>query len=227
MEAKFSPRLKDVITYSREEALRLGQDYLGVEHLFLGILREGEGNAIKILKAIKLDLQEIRKCIETEIKPKSKTFNQSGNIPLVKQAERALKITYLEAKLFKSNLIGTEHLLLSILKDDDNVVTKIFEDFNIDYNTIKNEMDMINEETDPKAEFPGNPPEDDNDTTGGTGSDFNAPKKPTDSKSKTPVLDNFGRDLTDMATEGRLDPVVGREKEIERVSQILSRRKKK
>ncbi len=226
MEAKFSPRLKDVITYSREEALRLGQDYLGVEHLFLGILREGEGNAIKILKAIKLDLQEIRKCIETEIKPKSKTFNQSGNIPLVKQAERALKITYLEAKLFKSNLIGTEHLLLSILKDDDNVVTKIFEDFNIDYSTIKNEMDMINEETDPKAEFPGNPPEDDNDATGGTGSDFNAPKKPTDSKSKTPVLDNFGRDLTTMAIDGRLDPVVGREKEIERVSQILSRRKK-
>ena len=226
MEAKFSPRLKDVITYSREEALRLGQDYLGVEHLFLGILREGEGNAIKILNAIKVDLQEIRKCIETEIKPKSKTFNQSGNIPLVKQAERALKITYLEAKLFKSNLIGTEHLLLSILKDDDNVVTKIFEDFNIDYNTIKNEMDMINEETDPKAEFPGNPPEDDNTTPGGNDGDFNAPKKTTDSKSKTPVLDNFGRDLTDMAADGRLDPVVGREKEIERVSQILSRRKK-
>ena len=226
MEAKFSPRLKDVITYSREEALRLGQDYLGVEHLFLGILREGEGNAIKILNAIKVDLQEIRKAIETEIKPKSKTFNQSGNIPLVKQAERALKITYLEAKLFKSNLIGTEHLLLSILKDDDNVVTKIFEDFNIDYNTIKNEMDMINEETDPKAEFPGNPPEDDNTTPGGNDGDLNTPKKPTDSKSKTPVLDNFGRDLTVMAAEGRLDPVVGREKEIERVSQILSRRKK-
>ena len=157
MEAKFSPRVKDVITYSREEALRLGHDYIGVEHLFLGILREGEGNAIKILKAIKVNLQEVRKSIEAEIKPKSNNFNQSGNIPLVKQAERALKITYLEAKLFKSTLIGTEHLLLSILKDDDNVVTNVFEEFNVDYETVKNEMDMIEEETDPKAEFPGGP----------------------------------------------------------------------
>ena len=125
MEAKFSPRVKDVITYSREEALRLGHDYIGVEHLFLGILREGEGNAVKMLKNLDVNLQELRKSIETEIQKLSKGFTQSGNIPLVKQAERALKITYLEAKLFKSNLIGTEHLLLSILKDDDNVVSKI------------------------------------------------------------------------------------------------------
>ncbi len=230
MEAKFSPRVKDVITYSREEALRLGHDYIGVEHLFLGILREGEGNAIKILKAINVNLQEVRKAIETEIKPKSNNFNQSGNIPLVKQAERALKITYLEAKLFKSTLIGTEHLLLSILKDDDNVVTNVFEEFNVDYETVKNEMDMIEEETDPKAEFPGGPAEgDDNDTgnegnAGGGGGGFS--KKPGDSKSKTPVLDNFGRDLTQMAMDGKLDPIVGRGGEIERVSQILSRRKK-
>ena len=117
MEAKFSPRVKDVITYSREEALRLGHDYIGVEHLFLGILREGEGNAVKILKNLKVDLSDLRKSIENNIKSKSKNFNQPGNIPLVKQAERALKITYLEAKLFKSQMIGTEHLLLSILKD--------------------------------------------------------------------------------------------------------------
>lgn len=228
MEAKFSPRVKDVITYSREEALRLGHDYIGVEHLFLGILREGEGNAVKILKSIDVDLQEIRKSIENEIKPKSNNFNQSGNIPLVKQAERALKITYLEAKLYKSSLIGTEHLLLSILKDDDNVVTNIFEDFNVDYETIKNEMGMIEEETDPKAEFPGGPAEDDGDTAdkdpGNGGSGYS--KKQGDQKSKTPVLDNFGRDLTEMAMDGKLDPIVGRSKEIERVSQILSRRKK-
>ena len=228
MEAKFSPRVKDVITYSREEALRLGHDYIGVEHLFLGILREGEGNAIKILKAIKVNLQEIRKNIENEIKPKSNNFNQSGNIPLVKQAERALKITYLEAKLFKSSLIGTEHLLLSILKDDDNVVTNVFEEFNVDYETVKNEMDMIEEETDPKAEFPGGPSEDDSsgskDDSSGAGN--SGGKKPGDTKSTTPVLDNFGRDLTIMASDGKLDPIVGREKEIERVSQILSRRKK-
>ena len=225
MEAKFSPRVKDVITYSREEALRLGHDYIGVEHLFLGILREGEGNAIKILKAINVNLQDVRKAIETEIKPKSNNFNQSGNIPLVKQAERALKITYLEAKLFKSTLIGTEHLLLSILKDDDNVVTNVFEEYDVDYETVKNEMDMIEEETDPKAEFPGGPAEDDNDT-GSEGSGGGFSKKPGDAKSKTPVLDNFGRDLTQMAEEGKLDPIVGRGNEIERVSQILSRRKK-
>ena len=228
MEAKFSPRVKDVITYSREEALRLGHDYIGVEHLFLGILREGEGNAIKILKAIKVNLQEIRKNIENEIKPKSNNFNQSGNIPLVKQAERALKITYLEAKLFKSSLIGTEHLLLSILKDDDNVVTNVFEEFNIDYETVKNEMDMIEEETDPKAEFPGGPSEDDSSGSkdDSSGSSNTGGKKPGDAKSTTPVLDNFGRDLTSLAIAGKLDPVIGREKEIERVSQILSRRKK-
>ncbi|MDG1517627.1 MAG: ATP-dependent Clp protease ATP-binding subunit [Flavobacteriales bacterium] len=228
MEAKFSPRVKDVITYSREEALRLGHDYIGVEHLFLGILREGEGNAIKILKAIKVNLQEIRKNIENEIKPKSNNFNQSGNIPLVKQAERALKITYLEAKLFKSSLIGTEHLLLSILKDDDNVVTNVFEEFNVDYETVKNEMDMIEEETDPKAEFPGGPSEDDSSGSkdDSSGSSNTGGKKPGDAKSTTPVLDNFGRDLTTMAADGKLDPIVGREKEIERVSQILSRRKK-
>ncbi|MBO72912.1 MAG: Clp protease ClpC, partial [Flavobacteriales bacterium] len=229
MEAKFSPRVKDVITYSREEALRLGHDYIGVEHLFLGILREGEGNAIKILKAINVNLQDVRKAIESEIKPKSNNFNQNGNIPLVKQAERALKITYLEAKLFKSSLIGTEHLLLSILKDDDNVITNVFEEFNVDYETVKKEMDMIEEETDPKSEFPGGPAEDDpNDALGneGSGGGSQSPKKSGESKSKTPVLDNFGRDLTQMAMDGKLDPIVGRSGEIERVSQILSRRKK-
>jgi ATP-dependent Clp protease ATP-binding subunit ClpC len=230
MEAKFSPRVKDVITYSREEALRLGHDYIGVEHLFLGILREGEGNAIKILKAINVNLQEVRKAVESEIKPKSNNFNQSGNIPLIKQAERALKITYLEAKLFKSTLIGTEHLLLSILKDDDNIITNIFEEFNVDYETVKKEMDMIEEETDPKSEFPGGPAEDEgaensgNEGSGSGGSQ--SPKKSGESKSKTPVLDNFGRDLTQMALDGKLDPIVGRSGEIERVSQILSRRKK-
>jgi ATP-dependent Clp protease ATP-binding subunit ClpC len=230
MEAKFSPRVKDVITYSREEALRLGHDYIGVEHLFLGILREGEGNAIKILKAINVNLQEVRKAVESEIKPKSNNFNQSGNIPLIKQAERALKITYLEAKLFKSTLIGTEHLLLSILKDDDNIITNIFEEFNVDYETVKKEMDMIEEETDPKSEFPGGPAEDEgaensgNEGSGSGGSQ--SPKKSGESKSKTPVLDNFGRDLTQMALDGKLDPIVGRSGEIERVSQILSRIKK-
>ena len=227
MEAKFSPRVKDVITYSREEALRLGHDYIGVEHLFLGILREGEGNAVKILKNLNLDLQELRKSIEADILKLSKGFTQSGNIPLVKQAERALKITYLEAKLFKSTLIGTEHLLLSILKDDDNVVAKVLESFNVEYETVKDEMDMVEDEIDkePRAEFPGTPPEDEGDADAFSQSSGTS-KKGGNPKSKTPVLDNFGRDLTKMAAEGALDPIVGREKEIERVSQILSRRKK-
>lgn len=229
MEAKFSPRVKDVITYSREEALRLGHDYIGVEHLFLGILREGEGNAVKMLKNLEVNLLELRKNIETEIQKLSKGFTQSGNIPLVKQAERALKITYLEAKLFKSNLIGTEHLLLSILKDDDNVVSKILENYDIEYDTIKEEMDMVEDEIEntPQAEFPGTPPEDEGDTQESfSESGAGMSKKPGAGKSKTPVLDNFGRDLTKMAIEGRLDPIVGREKEIERVCQVLSRRKK-
>jgi len=228
MEAKFSPRVKDVITYSREEALRLGHDYIGVEHLFLGILREGEGNAVKMLKNLDVNLQELRKNIETEIQKLSKGFTQSGNIPLVKQAERALKITYLEAKLFKSNLIGTEHLLLSILKDDDNVVSKILENYDVEYDTIKEEMDMVEDEVDntPHAEFPGTPPEDEGDNQESFSGSGGMSKKSGASKSKTPVLDNFGRDLTKMAIEGRLDAIVGREKEIERVCQILSRRKK-
>ncbi|MDQ3046896.1 MAG: ATP-dependent Clp protease ATP-binding subunit [Bacteroidota bacterium] len=221
MEAKFSPRVKDVITYSREEALRLGHDYIGTEHLLLGIIREGEGTAIRLLKALSVDLQELRKTIEQSIGTGNHKVSNLANIPLVKQAERALKITYLEAKLFKSAVIGTEHLILSILKDEDNVATKSLHKFKIDYDVMKHELELS--KSDPKAEFPGTPPDDDADEDSFSAS---STKKPVDSKSKTPVLDNFGRDLTKAAEDGKLDPIVGREKEIERVSQILSRRKK-
>jgi ATP-dependent Clp protease ATP-binding subunit ClpC len=221
MEAKFSPRVKDVITYSREEALRLGHDYIGTEHLLLGIIREGEGTAIRLLKTIGVDLMELRKTVEDAIGTGNHKVSNLANIPLMKQAERALKITYLEAKLFKSPVIGTEHLILSILKDEDNVATKSLHKFKIDYDVIKRELEMT--KSDPKAEFPGTPPDDDADDDSFSAS---STKKPVDSKSKTPVLDNFGRDLTKAAEDGKLDPIVGREKEIERVSQILSRRKK-
>lgn len=225
MEAKFSPRVKDVITFSREEALRLGHDYIGTEHLLLGIIREGEGMAMKILKSLEVDAMELRKEIEgTTSTGNKKSVNNLANIPLVKQAERALKITYLEAKLFKSQIIGTEHLLLSILKDNDSVATKALNKFNINYDLVKQEIELLN--ADPKAEFPQNPADDDDTDDAGSFSSSSQQKKPADSKSKTPVLDNFGRDLTKMAEEGKLDPIVGREKEIERVSQILSRRKK-
>lgn len=226
MEAKFSPRVKDVITYSREEALRLGHDYIGTEHLLLGIIREGEGMAMKILKSLGLSTSELRKSIESSIKGNSGPVANLTNIPLTKQAEKALKITYLEAKLFKSEIIGTEHLLLAILKDDDNIATQILGQYGVAYDIVKEELEILKSNF--RSEAPQNPAEDDpyekgDDSGGGSGS---VTKKPTDSKSKTPVLDNFGRDLTKAADEGRLDPIVGREKEIERVSQILSRRKK-
>jgi ATP-dependent Clp protease ATP-binding subunit ClpC len=225
MDAKFSPRVKDVITFSREEALRLGHNYIGVEHLLLGIIREGEGTAVKILEGLNIDLGRLRKMVESSIGNQPAKATSQGNIPLVKQAEKILKITYLEAKIFKSPLIGTEHLLLSILKDEDNVATKSLHSFNIDYEIAKEEFESIlMENTDmdlPKSEFPGTQ-DDDDDAGFGAG----ASKKPGESKSKTPVLDNFGRDLTKMGEDGKLDAIVGREKEIERVSQILSRRKK-
>jgi ATP-dependent Clp protease ATP-binding subunit ClpC len=222
MEAKFSPRVKDVISYSREEALRLGNDFIGVEHLLLGLIREGEGNGIRILNEFKLDLKHIRQEIENGLMKSSKTYVQpAANIPLVKQAEKVLKMTYLEAKLFKSPVIGTEHLLLSILKDEDSVAGKILNKYGVIYDNAKDELEnkMEEEEKLPRAEFPGSSEEE--------GDNFGAAqRKPADPKSKTPVLDNFGRDLTKMAEAGKLDPIVGREKEIERVSQILSRRKK-
>ncbi|MFN5318279.1 MAG: ATP-dependent Clp protease ATP-binding subunit [Bacteroidia bacterium] len=228
MEARFSPRVKDVISFSREEALRLGHDYMGVEHLLLGIIREGEGMAVKILNNLGVNLPKLRADIEGAIKVTSgKTLNNLNQIPLVKQAEKALKVTYLEARNFKTTLIGTEHLLLAILKDEDNIVTRALEVYQVDYTTVREELKKLLTE-EPKAQAPNNPLDDDNDDDGGSfgSSSGGGTKKASDSKSKTPVLDNFGRDLTKAAEEGKLDPIVGREKEIERVSQILSRRKK-
>jgi ATP-dependent Clp protease ATP-binding subunit ClpC len=228
MEANFSPRAKDVITYSREEALRLGHDYIGVEHFLLGIIREGEGTAVKIIQALGVDLAELRRTIEASVKIGN--GNNSGrlsNIPLVKQAERVLKMTYLEAKLFKSNIIGTEHLLLCILKEDENIATKALNKFEVDYDAVRDKVKLIkSKDKDIRSEMPGNTPEEDDDDAGNFMGGGSGSQRQGDVKSKTPVLDNFGRDLTKMAEDGKLDPIVGREKEIERVSQILSRRKK-
>ena len=218
-----------MITFSREEALRLGHDFIGVEHFLLGIIREGEGTAVKILKNLDVDLKALRKAVESSTRSKRNKTTNLGNIPLVKQAEKVLKITYLEAKIFKNSTIGTEHLLLSILKDDDNVATRQLNAFNVDYEMVKENFESIigTEESSPDftSDFPSTPDDDDDDGYEGGGGNPGQ-RKVTDSKTKTPVLDNFGRDLTDMAEEGKLDPIVGREKEIERVSQILSRRKK-
>jgi ATP-dependent Clp protease ATP-binding subunit ClpC len=230
MDAKFSPRVKDVITFSREEALRLGHNYIGVEHLLLGIIREGEGTAVRILEGLNVDMQKLRKVLEGSIRPATGKSVGTGNVPLVKQAEKVLKITYLEAKIFKSNVIGTEHLLLSMLKDEDNVATKSLNAFNIDYEVAKEEFENLMSEgrgdvQDPRAETPGLGGDEGDTLSSGSGGNNPGGRK-ADPKSKTPVLDNFGRDLTKLAEDGRLDAIVGRQKEIERVSQILSRRKK-
>src|SRR3990172_6235402 len=206
MEGNFSNRVQDVIRLSREEALRLGHDYIGTEHLLLGIIREGEGIAVKILRNLGVDLYKLKKAIEDTVRTSGGTLT-IGNIPLTKQAEKVLKITYLEAKLYKSDVIGTETLLLSLLRDDDNIAAQILHQFNVHYDVVRNELDNI------ISGKPSTPP-----------AQHTAEKK-TD-KSKTPVLDNFGRDLTKLAMEDKLDPIVGREKEIERVAQVLSRRKK-
>jgi len=230
MEAKFSNRVKEVISLSREEALRLGHDYIGTEHLLLGMIREGEGVAVSILKKMGIPMDELRNAIERAVKGTANhNVKNMANIPLTRQSEKVLKITYLEAKIFKSQLIGTEHLLLSILRDEDNIATQILNKFEVSYDTIKDMMEMQSDAgAMPKARAEAEDGDDDgsklfgSSNPGGTGS----ASKTGGEKSKTPVLDNFGRDLTKMAEDDKLDPIIGREKEIERVAQILSRRKK-
>jgi len=225
MEAKFSPRVKDVITYSREEAMRLGHEYIGLEHLMLGIIRDGDGLGIKLLKKNNINLQELRKQIEHAMPVSTKKMSNLSNIPLLKQAEKALKLTYLEAKTFKANEIGTEHLLLCILKDNDNIASKAMAKFGMDYDSLRSSLEEYIKDPSDDIRMEG-PTSDDDDADDANFGAASQSKKPGESKSKTPVLDNFGRDLTKMAEDGKLDPIVGREKEIERVSQILSRRKK-
>jgi ATP-dependent Clp protease ATP-binding subunit ClpC len=228
MEAKFSPRVKDVMTYSREEALRNGNDYIGIEHLLLGLIREGEGLAVHIMTHLGVDLQQLKSTIEQTIKGNSPKNRSLDNIPLVKQAERVLKITYLEAKLFSSELISTEHLLLSILKDKDNLATKLLNQQGVDYDTVREEVQNFRSGSrlSPGLETRDELSQGDDDDAAESSGGFGTPYKKSSEKSKTPVLDNFGRDLTRAAEEDRLDPVVGREKELERIAQILSRRKK-
>lgn len=218
MEGNFSNRVNEVIKLSREEALRLGHDYIGTEHLLLGIIREGDGLAVKILKNMGADLYQLKKNIEETVKPSGSTITV-GNIPLTKQAEKVLKITYLEAKLYKSDIIGTEHLLLSLLRDEENIAAQILGQFSINYDSARRELDNIISGKPAGFEPAAGPGQ-------GTPAQQGAKARTGKERVKTPVLDNFGRDLTKLASEGKLDPVIGREKEIERVSQVLSRRKK-
>ena len=216
MEGNFSSRVNDVIKLSREEALRLGHDYIGTEHLLLGIIRDGEGIAVKVLRNLDVDLYKLKKGIEETVRPSGSAIT-SGNIPLTKQAEKVLKITYLEAKLYKSQKIGTEHLLLSLLRDEENIAAQILEQFNVNYDLVRNELDSI---------IKGDKPSDSGESSYIPRKTEKTVQSKQKERAKTPVLDNFGRDLTKMAAEKKLDPVIGRQKEIERLSQVLSRRKK-
>lgn len=222
MEANFSNKVRDVIACSREEAIRLGHDYVGTEHLLLGLIRDGDSLAVRILENLDVDLKKLRIKIEDSLKPSTNSVS-IGNLPLTRQAEKVLKITSLEAKVYKSEVVQTEHLLLSLLRDSENISSRILASYNVFYDTVKQALDhhytgepfydiKMESTTEPSGSNP-------------TGSESERSRK-SSSKSKTPVLDNFGRDLTKAAEEGKLDPIVGREKEIERVAQVLSRRKK-
>lgn len=221
MDAKFSQRIKDVLSYSKEEAIRLGNTHIGTEHLFLGILRDGEGLAIDVLVSLGADLHDLKRTIEGGIMDDNPvSMSESDNIPLMKPAERVLKLVYLEAKSMKQSTIDTGHLMLAILKDENSLVTRKLEELNINYDIVKAElMDKV---TRAKADFPNEEDEEVPKSFGGSKGSGQQAKSTSD----TPVLDNFGIDLTKAAEEDQLDPIVGREKEIERLAQILSRRKK-
>jgi len=229
MDNNFSPQVKEIISYSREEALRLGNDFIGTEHLLLGLIRDEENTAIKVLKQLNVDLYELRKEIELAVKDKTgKNIANINSLPLTKQAEKVIRVTVLEAKALKSPLVETEHLMLSILKNKENIATQILGQFDIDYDLFRTELGMVGSSS-PQNDFPEDNDNDDDFDEEKRGGGFSQPKaaKPgAGAKSKTPVLDNFGRDITKLAEAGNLDPIVGREAEIERVSQILSRRKK-
>ncbi|MEO1013516.1 MAG: ATP-dependent Clp protease ATP-binding subunit [Bacteroidota bacterium] len=232
MDDNFSPRVKDVIAYSKEEALRLGHDFIGTEHLMLGLLRDGNGKAISILDALEVDLEHLRRKVEI-LSPSNPNpvgaQKDKKNLHLTRQAERALKTTFLEAKLFQSSSINTAHLLLCILRNENDPTTKLLHKLKVDYDSVKEQFKFMITSDDDIVDAPTSEsfPSDSDDATEGKESSFGTTSgQKGNKKSKTPVLDNFGRDLTRLAEENRLDPVVGREKEIERVSQILSRRKK-
>ncbi len=234
MDDNFSPRVKDVIAFSKEEALRLGHNFIGTEHLMLGILRDGGGKAIAILNAIEVNLEELRRKVEI-LNPagveETPLLNDKKNLHLTRQAERALKTTFLEAKLFQSELINTVHLLLCILRNENDPTTKLLSQLNVDYDIVKEQFKLMlaNDTGTSFDDLPSGvsfPEEKENEDDSKENPFIPTSESKTSKKSKTPVLDNFGRDITVLAEQEKLDPVVGRDKEIERVSQILSRRKK-
>ena len=228
MNRKFSRKVKEIISFSKEEALRLGSGYIGTEHLLLGMLRDRENLAMIVLESMDIDFNNLQHQIEKSVgrSDDGKTDIRVSDIPLNKNAEKVLKVTFLEAKMFGQDEISPEHLMLSMLKHSENVASRVLAEFDVTYENFKAELEYVKQE----QEFT------DQDLMSSTSSESDVPfeeegsgstrygKKST--KSRTPVLDNFGRDVTRLAEEDKLDPIIGREREIERVSQILSRRKK-
>ena len=231
MDDNFSPRVKDVISYSKEEALRLGHDYIGTEHLMLGIIRDGGGKAISILNAMEVDLENLKRKVEIlnpAVLDNSRLEHTKKNLHLSRQAERALKTTFLEAKLFQSDLINTVHLLLCILRNENDPTTKLLGKMDVNYDLVKEQFKIMLTNDSDYIDLATSSFEEKEDDAGDAKENPFVPTSESakNKKSKTPVLDNFGKDITALAEQDKLDPVVGREKEIERVSQILSRRKK-
>jgi ATP-dependent Clp protease ATP-binding subunit ClpC len=225
MDNNFSAQVKEIISFSREEALRLGNDFIGTEHLLLGVIREGENTAVKILKNLNVDLYELRKEVELAVKDKTgKNIANINSLPLTRQAEKVIRVTVLEAKALKSPTVETEHLMLSILKNKENIATQILNQFDVDYDLFRNELGLV-KSNDVRSEYTDDPDDEFDEEKKGY-QQRSKQQAGAAAKSKTPVLDNFGRDITRLAEMGSLDPIVGREEEIERVSQILSRRKK-
>ncbi|HPB13780.1 MAG TPA: ATP-dependent Clp protease ATP-binding subunit [Bacteroidales bacterium] len=224
MDSQFSQRVKDILGYSKEEAIRLGNSHISPEHLFLGILRDGEGVAVEILLNQGIDLLVLKGSLEKSIRIESPIpVADHEIIPLLRSTERILKLVYLEAKSLKSPVIDSEHLLLAILKDENALVTRFLSELDVDYQTVRRVVEAGLPSA--KADFPREE-DDEGPSFGGGGAGRSQQMSSSKPSSDTPVLDNFGIDLTKAAEEGRLDPVVGREREIERLAQILSRRKK-
>ncbi len=225
MDSKFSPRIKDVLTYSREEAIRLGNDHIGTEHLFLGILRDGEGVAIDAMDRLGIDYSRIKKELELHLR-KGQSLGMEASIPLLKNTERALKVIFLEARAMNESTVNTGHLLLAILKEKDSLITTLFRNRDIGYEEVKSKIEELSR-VENKSDLPEDNDEGEDMYTGRSGSSGSSGAKGSATpKTDTPVLDNFGIDITKAAVEGSLDPIVGRENEIQRIAQILSRRKK-
>ena len=238
MNNQFSQRVSDIITYSKEEANRLRNRYIGPEHLLLGMLRDGGGKAIEILLKLDIDLKRVKSRLEGFLKDaEDDTLLPDAEVPLSPMTAKILKMCMLEARLLKSATADTEHVLLAILKDGDNLAATVLEEHRVDYQAVFEQLSMKSTNPNAGMGFTEDDEEDEEEDeedmnmsrssrTGGAGSASAAQAASRKPSNDTPVLDNFGVDMTRAAEEGKLDPVVGREREIERLAQILSRRKK-